>query len=546
MRQFLRKRALVAVLSGIALVGMSQPASAAVTNPTFRAQVTPNGIGDLLIFAYWTADERDTLIAITNAFGHQNERYVHLKFHGGTDGDPVREFTICLGEGDVWTAAISSNGREAANATLTVGNPGSCDDTVAGGLTKPPMSGKAGASIIDADFGYIQAYTMECHTGETTGCKVPTDEVNQGASTPPYGNDDGGDDTITGTATLVSASAGFSSSYNATSLIGFDALSESADIRNANNGGRAHQFFSVERCVSQLSDSARDRACLAEFSETDPSKVSSGSARTDVANALASEGGVNKEILMGRYTASPYFDSTTDLILTFPTGDQPQDADAIYDPVSVFTFDEEKTSTFFTTTLDWQVNICTFQNSGDAASASGMTEFSCNGATPAQILGGVNGFTGGWFRILNNNDALNRGIGDGTAVEFNAIGSIPDSNFPVIGLLFSFFQGGTGVFDQAYGIQWAAITGQGGIGDPMFCSDDDGPDYMGCDSFIIASQYQPYSLPGDDMQTFSNIIGRNRRSDSGSMMVMQEDDMTPVLEDPGMAEDVDNKQRMND
>jgi hypothetical protein len=533
MRQFLRKRALVAVLSGIALVGMSQPASAAVTNPTFRAQVTPNGIGDLLIFAYWTADERDTLIAITNAFGHQNERYVHLKFHGGTDGDPVREFTICLGEGDVWTAAISSNGREAANATLTVGNPGSCDDTVAGGLTKPPMSGKAGASIIDADFGYIQAYTMECHTGETTGCKVPTDEVNQGASTPPYGNDDGGDDTITGTATLVSASAGFSSSYNATSLIGFDALSESADIRNANNGGRAHQFFSVERCVSQLSDSARDRACLAEFSETDPSKVSSGSARTDVANALASEGGVNKEILMGRYTASPYFDSTTDLILTFPTGDQPQDADAIYDPVSVFTFDEEKTSTFFTTTLDWQVNICTFQNSGDAASASGMTEFSCNGATPAQILGGVNGFTGGWFRILNNNDALNRGIGDGTAVEFNAIGSIPDSNFPVIGLLFSFFQGGTGVFDQAYGIQWAAITGQGGIGDPRFCSEENrGTGYAGCDGFNIASQYQPHSLPSlsltddyDHLRPSNDTgTGRNRRSYSGAMM-MGENDM---------------------
>ena len=90
MRQFLRKRALVAVLSGIALVGMSQPASAAETNPTFRAQVTPNGVGDLLIFAYWTADERDTLIAITNAFGHQNERYVHLKFHRGTDGARMR------------------------------------------------------------------------------------------------------------------------------------------------------------------------------------------------------------------------------------------------------------------------------------------------------------------------------------------------------------------------------------------------------------------------------------------------------------------------
>ena len=113
------------------------------------------------------------------------------------------------------------------------------------------MSGAAGASNIGTDFGYIQAYTMECHTGGTTGCKVP-DDVNQGASTPPYGDDDGGDDTIMGTATLVSASAGFSSSYNATSLIGFDALNESADIHNADNRGRAHQFFSTERCDSRI------------------------------------------------------------------------------------------------------------------------------------------------------------------------------------------------------------------------------------------------------------------------------------------------------
>ncbi len=42
---------------------------------------------------------------------------------------------------------------------------------------------------------------------------------------------------------------------------------------------------------------------------------------------------------------------------------------------------------------------------------------------------------------------------------------VPDTSFPVIGLVFAFFQGGNLIFDQSYGTQWAAITGQGGLGE---------------------------------------------------------------------------------
>ena len=490
MRQFLRKRALVAVLSAIALVGMSQPAAAGPFNPNYITQVTPNGVGDLLIFGYWTTDDRDSLVSITNAFGAQTERFVHVTIYEGVNSAELLNFTICLSPGDVWTAAISSDG---ANSIFTVGNPGTCDESVTGSLTPPLASGDS--QILNANFGYIVANTMEC----TSTFNCPFFVAPNFAPAPPAGDNDGGDDTIMGTATLVSPTTGFSSSYNATSLIGFDALDEGADIHNGDNVGRAHGTYPT--------------VVPGGTSNTN------GSARTDVANALANEGGVAKELLMGRWTAATSFNSSTDVVLTFPTGDYPGAAD----PVSIWIFDEEERRNFSprAVILDYEVNLCRFQNADQTA--SGLTEFYCNGVAPAggpEIQSPVD-FQGGWFRIINNNDLI-VGIGDGTGVESNNIDRIPDTAFPVIGLIFSFFEGINGIFDQAYGIQWAAITGLGGIGDPVFCSVFP---YTNCNAFNITNggfvfggaQFQPWTLPGgiDPMASTLTGVGRNRRSDSG-------------------------------
>ena len=547
MRQFLRKRGLVAVLSTIALVGMvgmTQPASAGTFNPTFRTQVTPNGVGDLLIFGYWTTEDRDSLIAITNTFGGQAERFVHIIIYEGINSAERLNFTICLSPGDVWTAAITRDGPTSSNSSLIVGNPGTCDGSVANSsLTRPPLPVAAGGSpapISGATFGYIEAYTMECITGASafagqipgippfTQCPTPTLQNQTGS--PPFGNDDGGDDTLMGVATLVNATAGFSSSYNATSLIGYDALDESANVHNNSNDGRAHQFFPDQGFPGPTVGPV----VLAPGAAT---AVSAGSARRDVANALANEAGVSKEILMGRYTANPAFNSSTDIVLTFPTGDQTGAAD----PVSFFVFDEEEVFRFSPRgiILNWEVNICRFAN--NSVTPSGQTEFACNGRDGDIIAGQGSDFTGGWFRILNNNDLIGPGtvvtpgsviggntvppvllgaaaIGDGSGTEFNNINAIPDQTFAVIALAFSFFEGINGIFDQGYPIQWAAVTGQGGIGSPIFCSPAAASTgYIQCNGWNIASQYQPHGVPGGFLLPANDTgFGRNRRSNSGA------------------------------
>jgi hypothetical protein len=475
MRQFLRKSALVAVLSAVALCGSARQAAAVPV-------VTPNGLGDLLIFGYWTAYDRDTLVAITNTFGGQSQRYVHVRIREGVNSNEVANFTICLSPGDVWTAAITSTGRNASTSSLLIGDPGTCDGSVtnAQGLTPPPAPGDPPLGL-NADFGYIEAYTLECNSPVLApGCPASPQA--------PFGNNNGGDDTIMGTATLVSATAGFSSSYNATSLVGFDAFNETANLRSPNGAGTVRGLGS----------------------------------RTNVANALANEGGVAKEILLGRWTASTLFNSSTDVVITFPTGDQLRSANIlgqpIADPVSIWIFDERENFNFSPRTIiiDWEVNICRFQNANETDTHN--TQFTCNGTAG---LGGVGSddvagpggtFDGGWFRIINNNDYINGGIGDGTGVEFDNINAIPDSSFPVIGLVFSFFQGVNGIFDQAYPIQWAAITGLGGIGGAT-CQIFP---FTGCNAFAISSEFQPHTLPnGMVLPVTDTSTGRNRRSNSG-------------------------------
>jgi hypothetical protein len=473
MRQFLRKSALAVVLSAVALCGTAQQATAQVT-------VTPNGVGDLLIFGYWTSFERDTLVSITNAFGGQASRYVHLRVKEGVNSADIANFTICLSQGDVWTAAITSDSANAGGSTLVIGDPGSCDAGVnAGfGLTAPPGAGQP--LPLSSDFGYIEAYTLECNAA-SPGCP--------GVGIAPRANNNGGDDVIMGTATLVSASAGFSSSYNATSLVGFNAFNEGASIANASGSGTA----------------------------------GNQGARANIANAIANESSVNKQILMGRWTANNSFDSSTDIVLTFPTGGQPRGGATglVPDPVSVWIFDEEENSTFSPRSmiLRNEVNICRFRNANETG---GKTRFICNDS-PADSIGGtgnINGpgstgtFNSGSFRIINNNDMVaplvdNDGQGtDATGAESDNVNATPDSAFPVIGLLFSFFRANNVIFDQAYGIQWTAIYGQGGIGGalcnvaPGRLTPTVGVNFpplggAGCNSYDISSSYLPGCFAGN-------------------------------------------------
>ena len=417
-----RSPAFLAMLVFAMFFGMGRLASAQ------PVQVSPNGVGDLLIYQYWftqdpqNGDMRDSLIALVNAFGGDAQRFVHIIVREGIRSDEVRNFTVCLSPGDVWTAAISP-GTAAGSSNLVVGNPGSCDAAVAGsGFTPPPLPGQV--VPMAATFGYIEAYTMEGAIALLGG----------------------GDDTLFGVATPVNVAAGFSSSYNAVAFTGFNATDETFVV---------------------LRNSA-------------------------VAQALAREGGVDKEVLMTRWFADPALSAVTQIVLTFPGGFQPGAAD----PVSLFVFDEDENFNFSPRHifLPWEVNVCSLAQ--NPATPDTQITFTCADPTnqPFDIVGAGGTFISGWLRIVNNS------VG---AVEQNSLDAPPATRFPVIGLTFSSFEG-VDQFDQSFNIHWAAIRGAGGIGgtacNPLtaFCRS-----YNLTDSAVFpgGGTFSPWFLPG-----FPNIV----------------------------------------
>jgi hypothetical protein len=158
-------------------------------------------------------------------------------------------------------------------------------------------------------------------------------------------------DSIFGVATIVNPIDGFSSSFNATALVNFEGISE-ADTAHG----------------SQL-----------------------------ISDALAREGGVDKEILMTRYTAGGALNAVSQVVLTFPTSDEP----GASDPISAYFFDEDENinSSPRRIKLPWEVNICTIDRSGTPA----LTRITCPGDDNSFLVQGGGGtYTGGWVRLFNN------------------------------------------------------------------------------------------------------------------------------------------------
>ena len=141
-------------------------------------------------------------------------------------------------------------------------------------------------------------------------------------------------------------------------------------------------------------------------------------AEGDVAGALAMEGGIQKDMLLGRWGANASIGGMTQIMLTFPVA-----GTAPMGQVAIEVTDEMGTSMVVASMmLDKAVNMCTF-----ATDAMDATMLSCNGSegvavTPAE----------GWFKI-----------------------TAPDNmGFSVIGMVSQSFDGTSGMFDQSYPVQW--------------------------------------------------------------------------------------------
>ncbi len=172
---------------------------------------------------------------------------------------------------------------------------------------------------------------------------------------------------LMGIATVVSVEMGYASSYNATSLM--------ADLG---------------------SDTKAD----------------------DIEYALAMEGGIPKDMLLGRWGANAMIGGMTQIMLTFPVPDS-----APTEAVAIMVTDEAGNSTTVSSMmLNKAVNMCTFMTDD-----MGATTLSCNGSEGMPVT--VNE---GWFKIMDST-----GMG-----------------FPVIGMVSQAFNGTLGMFDQSYPVQW--------------------------------------------------------------------------------------------
>jgi hypothetical protein len=434
-----KSAAALAVLTAAALFWMARPAFAQLF-----PQVAPNGVGDLLIYQLWittdpndpqgtTGVPRDTLIALIHPFGGQNQ-FVHVRVREGVRSNDVRDFTVCLSPGDVWTAAISPRSGVRGQSQLVVANPGSCDATVAkAGFTPPPVPGVV--VPIPATFGYIEAFTLP-----TAGEPV-------------------GRDVIMGVATLVNVQAGFSSSWNPVALVGFNGRSEND---------------------STLTNK-----------------------RTLVSQALAREGGVDKEVLLARWNANPEIGAETQLVFTFPAGFQPGTGDL----VSVWLFDEDERFNFSPREVEfpWEVNFCNFSFNA----ATRFAQFGCTGGSNRILEITAPTPTGtilqGWARFINNTA--------GGSDELDNIDAPPVSRFPVTAISFANFKNADDDFDQSFGFQWAAIRGVGGVGGAICAA---GP--AGCNSFNLSGPlsgtFAPWFnasaglvFPGDNVTAALNRTG---------------------------------------
>lgn len=109
------KKAVFIVLA-VTLLAFGMATSAMAIDGLARANavvVNPGGLGDSLIYGYYNVRGNLNLFNIVNTTSAYGEK-VRVVFRAGADSEEVLDFSVCLSQGDVWTAFLLDNGTTAA------------------------------------------------------------------------------------------------------------------------------------------------------------------------------------------------------------------------------------------------------------------------------------------------------------------------------------------------------------------------------------------------------------------------------------------------
>lgn len=240
-----------AVAIGLLLAGLVGPApvQAAPAGSGYIAgtptRVAVNGLGDALIWPLFTVDNTNTLLAITNTSIHligtdtvagcsgcmgtdsismgpnSIGQFTLVRFHirRDTDSVDIRDFSVCLSPGDVWTMTLSRVG----SATKLVSTDTSCIDfeqskpTCNSGLDEP-LTGNPLR-------GYIEAVAIDTGTrGPGDANPFGCDGVAGGIDTQPGGAPWPFVRSLFGETFYVNLSTGIANGANATALVNLQEL----------------------------------------------------------------------------------------------------------------------------------------------------------------------------------------------------------------------------------------------------------------------------------------------------------------------------------
>ena len=507
MSQLLKKYALLTACAVLALCFATRPAHAQSAD----IKLDPSGQGHHLIFSYWaTGEGMDTLIAIHSPLGimstGETMNVVQVKIENMM-GQDVGMFPICLKPGDSWTAVLSMSGAD--KSSLTVKDPGGCDDKIAAGaqaggtrvnpnpITTPEMDAPV---TIGASGGLVHAYTMP---NETLMDADDTDSTTASENR----TDDAHPRPIVGTAHLISSMNGFSSSYNAVALMVTDsdtttdatAATEEPLAANEPTDDEARKGECGVMDLSPAGDAATD--LTADMPMGGCSDMQIETALGMRYRLLGRWTALNDENVATMTTAVVTFPGTTPLMLMAGVDAKDNAVGKSTDAVSLYLFDDMGMDTFIShkAMLNMAVNKCTIGSMmdmmgddmmgddmmGDDMMGDDMMEMpevACNG----ESLGHTDDYGGGGFQILNNKAGnVEEAVGTYAAVAADGSGNVysdgaemdnadgfddaitPDMSeaddattdgaggmLPAIGIVLSFFEGTDGKkYDQAVSLQ---------------------------------------------------------------------------------------------
>jgi hypothetical protein len=448
-----KQKSLYAALAGVTALGVTSAAQA--------VNVNPDGLGQVLIYPYYTVRDKvagapfSTLLTVVNS--QASAKAVKVRFLEGKNSQEVLDFNLFLSAKDVWTAAILQTADGAGvgsfDKSCTIPTVGSTQDApVVHDFVNVLLDDAVGDDSLDRTReGYAEIIEMgtiaggsATETAVTHKAGVPpctasalTDAAVQSAIAAPSGG-------LFGDLTLINVNAGE------------DYTADAVALDNFRNAGTYDSPGDIHPDLTQVNPPTSVVVANNAFYQSNWGNP------IDAISALFMHDHVYNTFILDSGTKSG-----TDWVLTFPTKRYYYDADGVVsylflryidsnggcDDVGITTYDREETSATpqvgfspqrpgKANTLCWEANVLTFNASqvlGSTNNRNVASTYQNGWADLSFVLApGTRGATGSYAHSLGSFSTTVTPVGGTTTgVDVSYIG------LPVIGFALESYNNGT-------------------------------------------------------------------------------------------------------